>query len=191
MSYDIELTDSRSHVVMELPAGMFVRSGNICAEIDEITGDFYQVPQKEASINITYNYSGYYYEACDGDQRFYNGGKNLGLRAIYGKTAKESIPMLMDMIERIQKRYQNADGSWKLGNRTRQFAINAQGEKITDSFKIFRQGLTPIKERYIVSEGDTSNYWEATAANAIIPLRIMLFFAVNLEDKECFWDYGI
>ena len=48
MSYDIELTDSRSHVVMELPAGMFVRSGNICAEIDEITGDFYQVPQKRS-----------------------------------------------------------------------------------------------------------------------------------------------
>lgn len=188
MSYDIKLTDSQSHVVMELPAGMFVRSGNICAEIDEITGDFYQVPQKEASVNITYNYSGYYYEACEGDQRFYNDGKNLGIRAIYGRTAKESIPMLIDMIERIKKRYQNADGSWKLGNRTRQFAINAKGEKIIDLYEIMLQGLTPVVEHYQVSEDDTSDYWEETAANSIIPLQTMLIFAVNLEDKDCIWN---
>lgn len=190
MSYDMHLVDSKSHAVMELPVAIFIPAGNIYAEFDEITNEFYRIPQREASINITYNYAGYYYIACEGDRRFYNGDENLGIRAIYGKTAKESIPMIKDMIAHIQRKYQNADGSWKLGNRTRQFAINAQGEKITDSFKIFRQGLTPIKERYIVSEGDTSNYWEATAANAIIPLRMMLFFAVNLEDKECFWNYG-
>ncbi|WP_196810153.1 hypothetical protein [Butyrivibrio sp. WCD3002] len=83
-------------------------AGGTChAVYDEKTGMFAIAPTAEAWLNITYSYSRYYYDAAEGDNRFYgldcNGNyTNLGIRGIYGKTALESIPMLNDMAERIQ-----------------------------------------------------------------------------------------
>lgn len=96
MSYDIYLKDPVTKEVIEfdephqMKGGMFAVGG--------IT---------EAWLNVTYNYSKYYYAATEGDDRFfgqlwYEEPKNLGIRGIYGKTGAESIRMLHDMICRIE-----------------------------------------------------------------------------------------
>ena len=82
--------------------------GTYCAHYDELTGTFTAKAITEAWLNVTYNYSQYYRDATDGDDRFYGEDRegkytNLGIRGIYGKTGAESIPMLKDMAERIQR----------------------------------------------------------------------------------------
>ena len=96
MSYDIYLKDPATNETIEfdephqMRGGMFAVGGTT-----------------EAWLNVTYNYSNYYYAATEGDERFfgklwYEEPKNLGIRGIYGKTGAESIRMLHDMICRIE-----------------------------------------------------------------------------------------
>ena len=48
--------------------------------------------------------------------------------------------------------------------------------------------LSKADEKYQISEGDTSNYWEETAANALIPLTDMLNMALyNINNKDAVW----
>ena len=96
MSYDITLKDPVTHEVIEFD------------EPHQMKGGMYAIGgTKEAWLNITYNYANYYYDAAEGDDRFfgklwYDEPKNLGIRGIYGKTGAESIPMLQEMVERIK-----------------------------------------------------------------------------------------
>ena len=96
MSYDITLKDPVTHEVIEFD------------EPHQMKGGMYAVGgTREAWLNITYNYANYYYDAAEGDNRFfgklwYDEPKNLGIRGIYGKTGAESIPMLQEMVERIK-----------------------------------------------------------------------------------------
>ena len=96
MSYDITLKDPVTHEIIEFD------------EPDQMKGGMYAIGgTREAWLNITYNYANYYYDATEGDDRFfgklwYDEPKNLGIRGIYGKTGAESIPMLQEMIERIK-----------------------------------------------------------------------------------------
>lgn len=77
MSYDIELTDPVTGKVLKLDAPHHMRGGT------------YQVGgTTEANLNITYNYSKFYYELF-GDK---------GIRFLYGKTAAETIPHLKESI---------------------------------------------------------------------------------------------
>lgn len=47
---------------------------------------------------------------------------------------------------------------------------------------------TSVAEEYTISEGDVSNYWIATAANAIRPLSDMLVMATdNLLESDVVW----
>lgn len=96
MSYDITLKDPVTHEIIEFDEPHQMRGGMYAI------GDI-----REAWLNITYNYANYYYDAAEGDDRFfgklwYDEPKNLGIRGIYGKTGAESIPMLQEMIERIK-----------------------------------------------------------------------------------------
>ena len=135
MSYDIELKDP----VM----GETINFDNP----HQMRGGTYQVGgSTEAWINITYNYSGYYYDATENDPRFFGKTKNdypeeeprnLGIRGIYGKTGAESIPMLRDMIRRITEKY-SKDGEWITTDRDEHGCIE----------KVF--------------EGVSTNYWKAT-----------------------------
>ena len=111
MSYDIELKDPVSKEVIELPVKHVMIGGTYAADYDERTGTFTPKPISEAHLNVTYNYSSYYYAATDGDERFFGKTKddyadekprNLGIRGIYGKSGAASIPMLKDMIQRIK-----------------------------------------------------------------------------------------
>jgi len=138
MSYDIELKDPimGTTIVFEEPHQMH--------------GGMYQIGgTAEAWLNITYNYSGYYYDATESDSRFFGKTeddyeeeepRNLGIRGIYGKTGAESIPMLRDMILRITEKY-SKDGKW------------------------------------IDGEGPNDDYWESTAANAVRPLLQLVALA--------------
>ena len=112
MSYDIELKNKVTGETAKMRHPQYVRGGTVRAVMDERTGQLVQAEQVEADINITYNYSHYYYEATDGDIRFahdkvsayYADGTTgpvkteYGIRGLYGKTPAESIPMLIDMI---------------------------------------------------------------------------------------------
>ena len=112
MSYDIELKNKVTGETAKMRHPQYVRGGTVRAEVNERTGQLVQAEQVEADINITCNYSHYYYEATDGDPRFahdevsayYADGTQgpikteYGIRGLYGKTPAESIPMLIDMI---------------------------------------------------------------------------------------------
>jgi len=108
MSYDIDLKDPVTGEIIKLPVKHLMIGSTYEADYDPKTGQFTPKPTSEAHLGITYNYSGYYYKATEGDDRFfgklwYDDPKNLGIRGIYGKTGAESIPMLKDMIERIKQ----------------------------------------------------------------------------------------
>ena len=73
MSYDIDLCDPVTRETIELDEPHFMRGGTYCPS-----------GTTEAHLNITYNYSKFYY-AVMGEK---------GIRTIYGMTGAESIPVL-------------------------------------------------------------------------------------------------
>ncbi len=113
MSYDIYLKERVSGETVMLPNKHIMIGGMYRADYDEKTGTFSPSAINEAWLNITYNYSRYYYEAAEGDERFYGeeecskeeGVHNLGIRGLYGKTGLESISTLKDLISRISRCY--------------------------------------------------------------------------------------
>ena len=204
MSYDIELKNKKTPETAFMQHPQYVRGATVPAKIDPVTGELVQAAQAEASINITYNYSSYYEEATKGDPRFaheevsayYADGTTgpvqtkYGIRGLYGKTPAESIPMLNDMIQCIQNAYQDEHGEWKTGKRIRH-RYWKDGKEVKDSIGAILHGIKLEKttEEYTVSEGDTSNYWERTAANAIHPLQTMLIMATdNLTNPDVVWE---
>ena len=191
MSYDIELKNKVTGETAKMRHPQYVRGGTVPAKLNPMTGELEQAEQAEAHINITYNYSHYYYEATDGDPRFahdkvsayYADGTQgpieteYGIRGLYGKTPAESIPMLMDMIEKIKQKYTDENGEWIKTERTLR-----NGQEIPE-----HEEVDAIL--YLVNEGDMSNYWTATAANAIKPLMDMIVMATdNLTEADVVWD---
>ena len=183
MSYDIRLVDPvtkeplHTKVNHDMRGGMYALGGTT-----------------ELWLNITWNYAHYYYESTDGDPRFahdeisayYADGTTgpvkteYGIRGIYGKTGAESIPMLKDMIDRIEKKYKTADGKWKSARRKRRVVYDEDGYRTKmDVYEAIRGNIeyTVKVEEYDISEGDTSNYWTDTAANALRPLYQLIAMA--------------
>lgn len=200
MSYDIELINKKTKQPLLLSQPQYIRGGTVKAKLDE-NDNLVQTKETEASINITYNYSHYYVEANRDDRRFFKQEANAegnvtensaGIRGLYGKTAAESLPMLRDMIERIKKKYMDQEtGEWSVTKRKKVHFYDENGVEYKDPINAIINSLPYRKEEeiYEVSEGDTSNYWEGTAANAIIPLMDMLYMAVeHLFDEEAVWD---
>lgn len=200
MSYDIELINRKTKQPLLLSQPQYIKGGTVKAKLDE-NDNLVQTKETEASINITYNYSHYYVEATRDDRRFFKQEANAegnvtensaGIRGLYGKTAAESLPMLRDMIERIKKKYMDQEtGEWSVTKRKKVHFYDENGVEYKDPINAIINSLPYRKEEeiYEVSEGDTSNYWEGTAANAIIPLMDMLYMAVeHLFDEEAVWD---
>lgn len=171
MSYDIRLTEPSTGATIDLPFEHCMTGGTYKASYFD--GNFEPLPDREAWLNITYNYSSYYYEATENDPRFahdvisayYADGTigpvvtEYGIRGIYGKTGAESIPMLQDMISRIEEKYR-PNGEW------------ISSMKMTYDPKTCEENGE--KE---ISEGNTSDYWMDTAANALKPLYQLLTMA--------------
>lgn len=200
MSYDIELINRKTKQPLLLSQPQYIRGGTVKAKLDE-NDNLVQTKETEASINITYNYSHYYVEATRDDRRFFKQEANAegnvtensaGIRGLYGKTAAESLPMLRDMIERIKKKYMDQEtGEWSVTKRKKVHFYDENGVEYKGPINAIINSLPYRKEEeiYEVSEGDTSNYWEGTAANAIIPLMDMLHMAVeHLSDEEAVWN---
>lgn len=195
MSYDIDLINRKTKKVLPMRHPEYVRGGTVPAELNEF-GELVQAKQIDTSINITYNYASYYYDAAEGDPRFLveEDGKikNGGIRGIYGKTAGEAFSMLMDLRRRIMDKYYDAKKEeWKIGNRQRAHLYDENGNEYNDPIYAILHDLprTEEIEDYTVSEGDTSNYWEKTAANAIQPLVYMGHMSMEyLYDDDAVWD---
>lgn len=183
MSYDISLIDKKINKPCPMPKQK-IRGGTVPAEINHETGLLVQSPQMKCEINITYNYSDYYEIFID--------DVDHGIRGLYGKTAKESIPILEKMIEDITARYQDENHNWKTKTCTRTHYYYEDGTECNDIIKALlneHAELSKVDEKYQISEGDTSNYWETTAANALIPLTDMLNMALyNINNKDAVWD---
>lgn len=189
MGWDVELRSRKTGKTMTLANPFYKRGSNIRAEVG-LDGKLHPIVEDEADLSITFNYSGYYYEAGDDDVRFrMETEENAGLRALHGKTPYESISMLSDMIQQIQERYTDEDGNWIMSERTRMVYYDADGKEIKDQMKVIMDGVYARKEEqtYLVSEGDVGNYWEETAANAIYALRQMLHMATDLLSEDCVW----
>lgn len=189
MSYDIYLKDPVTKQVIELDEPHFM------------TGGTYQIGgTTELWLNITYNYGGYYYEATDKDDRFahdevsayYADGTTgptvtrYGIRGIYGKTGAESIPMIQDMISRIEEKYKK-DGEWIDSVREEQKSFDLNGNEI-DAQDAMRKGIQFKTEKceVVVNEGVSDDYWAETAGNAIRPLHKLIAMAQMRPDG--IWD---
>lgn len=182
MSWDIKLKAKKDGEVVRIKRNMKTNSESIKLGFED-----------EVDFNVTYNFSPYYYEAADNDERFevYEGEyRNGGIRALNHKSARESVNMLKDMIERITQKYQRPDGTWINSKRTRLVLYDENGKEIADVSTALVNGTYARKEQqeYTINEGDASNYWEPTAINAIKVLEQMLFIADMFKDENCEWE---
>lgn len=201
MSYDIELKDPVTKEVIELPIKHLMTGGTFAADYDEKTGRFTPKPVSEAHLNITYNYADYYYDAVEGDNRFFGKRpddyedeepRELGIRGIYGKTGAESIPMLKDLIQRIESKYKK-NGEWITTTREVVKYFDSLGNELDDVELLSNSYLDKGNGKYHkkectkeVSEAPNRDYWEATAGNAIRPLYQLIAMAELRPDGV--WD---
>lgn len=194
MSYDISLNERVSGETIMLPIRHTMIGGTYRADYDDKTKTFSAAAIRDASLNITYNYSHYYYEAAEGDKRFYGEEKwckekgihNLGIRGIYGKTGLESIQMLKDLASRIESKYKK-NGEWITTRRSITIFRDKDGvERHPVELLVHKQEYTKEETEIDVNEGPNSDYWTDTAANAIKPLYQLLVFAELRPDGV--WD---
>lgn len=178
MSYDITLRDPVTNEVCEVPAHLLT-GGTYLAEYNEQTNTFSPKPNTEAWLNITYNYSKYFYEAM----KAVTGNEN-GIRDFDEREVIECLPVIEDMIKYIKDTYSEAvDGDettrkWKTRVDEKTIYYDENGNKLSDS-EHFKYLVTDHKDpeklrseivSEVVSEGDTNDYWAVTAANAVSAL---------------------
>lgn len=129
-------------------------------------------------FNITYNYSPYYYEA--------EGFEKDKIRAIYGKTGKQSLPLLRKLSAQILKKYFNASKNrWKQTIRQKKVAV-VNGEVLpinADEYLEYPKDQVEWKEiDYICDEGDTRDYWQSTAKNAFRAVQKLIEMATECPE---------
>ncbi len=81
MSYDIRLCDPVTKEGLEADMPHHVRGGT-----------YAMGGTPEMWLNVTYNYSSHYYKHIDAEK---------GIRALYGKTGAETIPLLESAISKL------------------------------------------------------------------------------------------
>ena len=176
MSYDISLVEPTTKKTITVDFKHQMKGGTYCVGGTD-----------ELYLNITWNYCPYFFDATENDERFYKGDKNQGLRAIYGKTGAETIPMLTDMAERIRKKYQNEDETWKKTKRKETLFLDENGCEIEVYFAIRDHKKYSTKEVEVtIDEGDDTDYWKATAVNAMKPIYQLIVMAQMRPDG--IWD---
>lgn len=176
MSYDIRLKDPVTGETAEVPGHLMI-GGTYKADYHLEARTFTPALNTEATLNITYNYGRYYYEVYE----------DRGIREIYRKTGQESIAVLEHMIQSIVEKYKK-DGEWITTKREKTLYFGEDGREIEDIIGAILKKILYTKEEIIVDvyEGPDSNYWEATAANALKPVYQLLALAKMRPD--CIWD---
>lgn len=133
MGYSIELKNRITGETAKMRHPQYVRTGSLWAVTDPVTGKLAPAEQTEADIDITCNYSHYYYEVADGDIRFAHEEVSVyyadetqgpaeteyGIRGLYGSTPAEPIPMLMDMTVMATNCLMGKDIVWSGGLKKR------------------------------------------------------------------------
>ncbi|WP_195659515.1 hypothetical protein [Blautia wexlerae] len=133
MGYSIELKNRTIGETAKMRHPQYVRTGSLWAVTDPVTGKLTPAEQTEADIDITCNYSHYYYEVADGDIRFAHeevsayyadetqgpAETEYGIRGLYGSTSAEPIPMLMDVIVMAMNCLMGKDVVWSGGLKKR------------------------------------------------------------------------
>ena len=176
MSFDIYLKDPVTGKTAEVP-GHLMCGGTYKADYHPESGTFTPALNTEADLNITYNYGHYYHEIYKED----------GIRAIYGVSGFDSILMLEKMIVFLDEKYRK-NGEWIRTKRQKTIYYDENGKEIDGMVALLNKNK-PVREEeveYEVSEGDTSDYWMDTAANAIRPLHQLVALAKMRPD--CIWD---
>lgn len=175
MSYDIHLKEPVTGEVASVPGHLMI-GGTYKADYHPETETFTPALNTEANLNVTYNYGRYYKDVYE-----------KGIRQIYGMCGVDSIPVLEYMISEILEKYKK-DDVWIRTKRTKIICYDEKGNELENKLVFLKQQV-PAKEEIIeygVDEGDTSNYWLATAANAIRPLHQLIALAKMRPD--CIWD---
>lgn len=175
VSYDIYLKEPVTGEVASVPGHLMI-GGTYKADYHPKTGTFTPALNTEAHLNVTYNYGGYYKEVYE-----------KGIRQIYGLSGVDSISILENMIATITDKYKK-DDVWTSTKRTKVICYDEEENELENMLVLLKQ-QTPAKEEiveYEVNEGDTSDYWMATAANAIRPLHQLIALAKMRPD--CIWD---
>ncbi len=199
MSYDLTLRDPVTKEGLKVPGHMMY--GGIVA-CNYINGQFIPTTTTEAYLNITYNYSSYYYEAFpkesdnkeqhDKDAALFGIPTSQGgIRTLDGMTGVAAIPLLQEMIRRIERKYKSADGEWITTQREETYWIDREtggkldyskyfsarlklmsgGKNLQDANQMMEEKYKKIVETYELSEGSSGkDYWTPTAINAIKPL---------------------
>ena len=175
MSYDIYLREQATKEVAQVP-GHLMTGGTFKADYHPDTGTFTPAINTDAHLNVTYNYGVYYRQVEEG-----------GIRFIYGKTGLDSIEGLENMIHCLLNKYK-VDDEWIITKRTKKIYYDKNDKEIDFNDLIVGRAECKREEEieYEISEGDTDNYWEATAANAIKPLYQLIALAKMRPD--CVWD---
>ena len=176
MSYDIYLKDPVTEKTAEVP-GHLMHGGTYQADYHPESGTFTPALNTEAELNITYNYGHYYYEIYE----------EAGIRVIYGVSGFDSILMLEKMITFLIDKYKK-NGEWIRTKRTKTIYYDKNGKEI-EGIVALTNKIKQVREEVVefeVSEGDTSDYWMDTAANAIKPLYQLIALAKMRPD--CIWD---
>jgi len=151
--------------------------GTYLADYHPETGTFTPALNTNAELNITYNYGHYYHETF----------KDLGIRAIYGVTGLDSIPMLERIAENIKSKYL-VDGEWVVSKRTKKMYFDKDGKSYSAN-EVFGKDIDYVRIEeieYEINEGKTSSYWDSTAANALKPIYQLITLAKMRPD--CIWD---
>lgn len=175
MSYDIYLKEPVTGEVASVPGHLMI-GGTYKADYHPETGTFTPALNTEAHLNVTYNYGRYYKEVYE-----------KGIRQIYGVSGVDSISILENMIAAITDKYKKND-LWTSAKRTKVICYDEEGNESENMLVILKRQTLAKEEivEYEVDEGDTSDYWMATAANAIRPLHQLIALAKMRPD--CIWD---
>lgn len=175
MSYDIYLKEPITGEVASVP-GHLMLGGTYKADYHPETGTFTPAFNTEAHLNVIYNYGQYYRDVYE-----------KGIRQIYGMSGVDSIPVLEYMISAITNKYKKSD-EWINTKRTKVICYDEKGNELENILVILEQQVSAKEEiiEYEVNEGDTSDYWLATAANVIKPLHQLIALAKMRPD--CIWD---
>lgn len=198
MGYDLFLRDPVTREKLRVP-GHLMHGANFPCE--EAGGRLTPSLTTMAYLDLPYKYSHYYDEAFpdrDSDpvqnrkdaQQFQIKNTEGGIRSLDGLSGQEAVPLLQEMIRRIETRYRDIEG-WIDTERDRVWYTDRKDpgnekspmEIYLKRFELRRDGMSDEEaqkyldcrwekheSRILVSEGDTRDYWQPTAANALRPL---------------------
>ena len=174
MSYDIYLREPVTGEVANVPGHLMI--GGTYKVYHPETRTFMPALNTDAHLNVTYNYGCYYREVYEN-----------GIREIYGMQGVDSISVLENMISAISDKYKKND-TWLSTKCTKIIYYDEEGNELENILVFLKQKVSAKEEiiEYEVNEGDTRDYWLATAANAIRPLYQLLALAKMRPD--CIWD---